>query len=110
MTRLIAGFVTPKVRQSKSARSYCAGKWAMSLLGTICLMIGMMTSEVAAGFPFPRPSAIEPNVKFWVDVFATYSERDFIVVDRAQVWRIYQVLHLPGDGTPTRSEIDAVND
>jgi membrane-bound lytic murein transglycosylase D len=76
----------------------------------MCLLIGMMTSEVSAVLPFPRPSAIEPNVKFWVDVFATYSERDFIIVDRDQVWRIYQVLHLPGEGSPNRSDIDAVND
>ncbi|MBV8775333.1 MAG: lytic transglycosylase domain-containing protein [Deltaproteobacteria bacterium] len=70
----------------------------------------MMSSEVSAVFPFPRPAAIEPNVKFWVDVFATYSERDFIVLDREQVWRIYQVLHLPGEGSPTRIDIDTVND
>ena len=73
-------------------------------------MIGIIASEVSAESVFPRPVVIEPNVKFWIDVFATYSERDFIVVDRDQVWRVYQVLHLPGDGTPTRSEIDAVND
>jgi membrane-bound lytic murein transglycosylase D len=74
------------------------------------LLIAMMRSEVLAVLPFPRPAAIEPNVKFWVDVFATYSERDFIIVDRDQVWRIYQVLHLPGEGSPSRSDINTVND
>lgn len=110
MTRLIPRRVTRKVWQPKAARSYCAGYWAMSLMGSVCLLIGMMSSEVSAVFPFPRPAAIEPNVKFWVDVFATYSERDFIVLDREQVWRTYQVLHLPGEGSPTRIDIDSVND
>ena len=60
--------------------------------------------------PFPRPSAIEPNVKFWVDVFTKYSESDFVVMDRDNVWRIYQVFHLPGDGQPTRRDIDWANE
>ncbi|HKV54982.1 MAG TPA: lytic transglycosylase domain-containing protein, partial [Candidatus Binataceae bacterium] len=64
----------------------------------------------ATGFPFPRPASIEPNIKFWVDVFSAYSERDFLIHDRDCVWRIYQVLHLPGEGAPGRGEIDSVND
>jgi len=59
--------------------------------------------------PFPRPASIEPNVKFWVDVFTAYSERDFIVVDRDNVWRTYQVYHLPGEGQPSREDIDWAN-
>ena len=58
---------------------------------------------------FPRPATIEPNVKFWVDVFAGYGERDFVIHDRQQVWRVYQVMHIPGDGTPTRDEGDSIN-
>ena len=60
--------------------------------------------------PFPRPAAIEPNVNFWVDVFTKYSENDFVVVDRDNVSRIYHVFHLPGDGQPTRTDIDWAND
>ncbi len=60
--------------------------------------------------PFPRPASIEPNVDFWVNVFTAYSDRDFVVVDRDNVWRIYRVFHLPGDGQPTRSDIDWAND
>ncbi len=59
--------------------------------------------------PFPRPASIEPNIKFWVDVFTAYSMRDFVVVDRDNVWRTYQVYHLPGEGQPTREEIDWAN-
>ena len=59
--------------------------------------------------PFPRPASIEPNIKFWVDVFTAYSMRDFAVVDRDNVWRTYQVYRLPGEGQPTREDIDWVN-
>jgi membrane-bound lytic murein transglycosylase D len=59
--------------------------------------------------PFPRPASIEPNVKFWVDVFTAYSERDFVVVDRDNIWRVYQVYHLPGEGQPTREDIEWAN-
>jgi len=60
--------------------------------------------------PFPRPASIEPNVDFWVNVFTAYSARDFAVVDRDNVRRIYRVFHLPGDGQPTRGDIDWAND
>ncbi len=60
--------------------------------------------------PFPRPAAIQPNVNFWIDVFTKYSENDFIVMDRDNVARIYHVFHLPGDGQPTRTDIDWAND
>jgi peptidoglycan lytic transglycosylase D len=59
--------------------------------------------------PFPRPAAIQPNVDFWVNVFTKYSQNDFVVVDRDNVSRIYHVFHLPGDGQPTRTDIDWAN-
>jgi membrane-bound lytic murein transglycosylase D len=58
---------------------------------------------------FPRPASIEPNIKFWVDVFAYYSERDFVVHDKDQVWKTYQVLHVPGYGSPTGDDIEWAN-
>lgn len=60
----------------------------------------------AADVPFPRPATLEPNVGFWVDVFTGYSYRDFIVHDRDNVWKIYEVLHLPGSGTPTQDDVE----
>ena len=95
-----------RIRESKSQLI----NPAITLIGSVCLLIAMMSSEVAAILPFPRPPQIEPNVKFWVDTFTAYSERDFVVHDRDHVWRIYQVLHLPGEGTPSRSDINTVND
>lgn len=58
---------------------------------------------------FPRPASIEPNIKFWVNVFAYYSVRDFVVHDKDDIWKIYQVLHVPGDGDPTREDVDWAN-
>jgi peptidoglycan lytic transglycosylase D len=60
--------------------------------------------------PFPRPAAIQPNVDFWVDIFTKYSDHDFVVVDRDNVSRIYHVFKLPGDGQPTRTDIDWANE
>ena len=59
--------------------------------------------------PFPRPTAIQPNVDFWINVFTKYSENDFIIVDRDNVQRVYHVFRLPGDGQPTRTDIDWAN-
>jgi membrane-bound lytic murein transglycosylase D len=81
------------------------------------LVAAMITASLVRGYafaatqmPFPRPPAIESNVQFWVDVFSGYGERDFVIHDRDQVWRIYQVMHLPGGGTPGRGDADAIGD
>ncbi len=59
--------------------------------------------------PFPRPEAIQPNVDFWVNVFTKYSEHDFVIMDRDNVQRVYHVFHLPGEGQPSRTDIDWAN-
>jgi membrane-bound lytic murein transglycosylase D len=71
----------------------------------VCATIAWAGSEL----PFPRPAAIEPNVQFWVDTFTKYGERDFAIHDRDQISRVYQVLHLPGEGCPSGSDSDAIN-
>jgi membrane-bound lytic murein transglycosylase D len=89
----------------RSVAAICA---AISL--TIALALAAAPSaRCDTQLPFPRPATIEPNIKFWVDVFTAYSMRDFVVVDRDNVWRTYQVYHLPGDGQPTREEIEWAN-
>ncbi len=66
-------------------------------------------SYAAADVPFPQPVSLQPNVNFWINVFTAYSVRDFVVMDRDNVSRIYQVYHLPGDGQPGRDDIEWVN-
>jgi membrane-bound lytic murein transglycosylase D len=83
----------------------------LALAASLAVMslAGATSCRAAAELPFPRPAFIEPNVKFWVDIFTTYSVRDFALVDRDKVSRLYQVFHLPGDGIPTRDDVDWVN-
>jgi membrane-bound lytic murein transglycosylase D len=87
------------------------GRFARIVVTTL-LAASVMGGSALAGaeLSFPRPATIEPNVKFWVDVFASYSERDFVIVDRDHVWRVFQVMHIPGEGSPTRDEVDSIND
>ncbi|HVA78352.1 MAG TPA: transglycosylase SLT domain-containing protein [Candidatus Binataceae bacterium] len=78
----------------------------------IALAVGLGapgTSAAAAAVPFPQPAGIQANVNFWVDVFTAYSVRDFVVHDRDNVWRIYQVFHIPGVGQPSRDDIQWAN-
>jgi membrane-bound lytic murein transglycosylase D len=87
------------------------GRSARIIVGLLLALPTTGESALAAAeFSFARPAAIEPNIKFWVDVFTSYSERDFLVHDRDKVWRIYQVMHLPGNGSPAREEIDEIKD
>jgi membrane-bound lytic murein transglycosylase D len=59
--------------------------------------------------PFARPASIEPQIDFWVDIFTAYSYRDFVLMDRDDPYKIYQVYHLAGEGCPNRDDIDWVN-
>jgi membrane-bound lytic murein transglycosylase D len=79
----------------------------MILIGTGLSCPAIVRAENAVHFP--RPVVIEPNVQLWIDAFTKYSVRDFAVMDRDKVSRVYQVFHLPGDGNPTRDDIDWAN-
>jgi membrane-bound lytic murein transglycosylase D len=84
------------------------GRFAIvALLATVCASGGAFA---AAELSFPRPASIEPSIKFWVDTFSSYGQRDFVIHDRDHVWRIYQVMHIPGEGLPAREEADGIDD
>lgn len=71
------------------------------------LAVGLGSPAGAATqMEFPRPAKLEPNVQFWVDVFTFYSYRDLVVFDRDRVWKVYQVLHLPGSGAPSTEQVE----
>ncbi len=78
---------------------------AVALLVAVAQVSAWAGNEVA----FPRPAEVEPNVQFWVKVFAQYSYRDFIVHDRDDVTRVYQIMHLPGDGVPSGADLEWTN-
>jgi hypothetical protein len=86
------------------------GKTVASL--TMVAMLGLACGRPARAesqIPFPAPKTIQPNIDFWVQVFTAYSYRDFVILDRDNVWRTYQVYHLPGNGQPTRGDIEWAN-
>jgi membrane-bound lytic murein transglycosylase D len=104
----------------RMARNYACGDGlkivllpAMLALVLLGAMLGAARAEVIVPhhftLEFPRPASIEPNIKFWVDVFSAYSVRDFVVHDKDDVWKIYQVLHIPGDGNPTKDDVEWAN-
>lgn len=58
---------------------------------------------------FPQPAYLRPRVAFWVKIFGEYSSRDFVIHDRDAVWKIYDILHLPGSGRPSAHEVAGVD-
>jgi len=97
----------------KSARRMALSGCAIILIGlcgagAIVLSFAPVT-WAGSELPFPRPASLEPNISFWVNVFTAYTERDFVVLDRDHIERIYQVFALPGSGSPTRDDIDWVH-
>ena len=80
----------------------------LTATGCACLLaLAIGRGSARAGTePFARPASLEPQISFWVDVFTAYSYRDFILVDRDDPNKLYQVYHLPGEGCPGRDDID----
>lgn len=84
---------------------------ALSRLLPVALLLGfaMLPGRARAEYLFPRPKAIAPNVQFWTKVFTRYSDRDFIIHDRDDISRVYEVFHLPGTGPPSQGDISWAN-
>jgi len=85
--------------------------WRILLAAVLCLAASTVSfrSAQAATEAFSRPALLEPQIGFWVDIFTAYSWRDFVLVDRDDPYKVYEVYHLPGDGCPSRDDIDWVN-
>ena len=73
-------------------------------------------SPGAAYTAFPRPPELEHQVKFWRDVFTTYSQDQTVVHDTVSLDRVYSVLDFRGQGSypdsyrkdATYAEIDRI--
>ncbi len=100
---------TDLVRTGLSAK-LVAKTVAAFMLAIAVSIVAAPNASSETTLQFPRPKSIQPNVDFWVDIFTKYSDHDFVVVDRDNIGRIYHVFHLPGDGQPTRTDIDWAND
>ncbi len=91
-------------------RIRAAGAAVLAVLVLLAAAGGKAAAEPLAAEAFPVPVLLKPNVEFWTAVFTRYSTRDFVVHDRSDLRRVYQVLHLPGSGTPSRDEAARVSD
>jgi len=64
--------------------------------------------EVVRGEPFPRPAALEPQVRFWRSIFTEYSANQVVVHDALRLDKIYRVLDLRDEleSGMSQSEVD----
>jgi peptidoglycan lytic transglycosylase D len=84
------------------------------LVLAVCLMLGLAAGpQPRAGetvqVRLPRPASLAPRIRFWRDVFARYSVRDFVVHDRDKPWRVYGVFHMPGEGEPSPAQVAEID-
>lgn len=65
-------------------------------------------APIASGV-FPRPSALEPQVAFWRNVYGVWSRSQVVLHDNRFMDRIYEVIDLPGEikegYTPTQKAL-----
>ena len=94
-------------RSSRASRAMREAILWLLMVGIIAGWLGKAGASTIS--LFPCPPALKPNVKFWIKVFTVYGERDFIVHDGDSVSRVYQVLRLPGSGSPSRADIQSAS-
>lgn len=55
---------------------------------------------------FPMHSAIEKNVQFWENIYATYSLNDAVIHDSSDLSKIYEVVSLHAPDTPDATKLN----
>jgi membrane-bound lytic murein transglycosylase D len=89
-----------------------AGVVWLGILGT---PLTVTSARVAAAetqgdsSPFPVPPGLKTQVKFWKDIFATYSTREVVIHDTEHLNRVYEVIDFRplADGGLSDAEIAA---
>lgn len=82
-----------------------AGRWGggsqreLHVRGVRLLTATLLLASVAAGRAaeveqFPAPAALKPAVRFWVDMFSRYGSEDYVIHDRRDLGRVYEVVHV----------------
>ncbi|HEY8517764.1 MAG TPA: transglycosylase SLT domain-containing protein [Candidatus Binatia bacterium] len=72
------------------------------LVGLLSVVTFASVSRADQG-PFPRPKVLEPAIKFWRDIFATYSKHQVVVHDDWYLGKVYEVVDFRSwvsDGEP----------
>lgn len=64
----------------------------LSGLLVVAALVGAPHGARAASDDFPRPRVLEPAIKFWRDIFATYSQHQVVVHDDWYLGKVYEVL------------------
>lgn len=90
---------------------------ALVLAGVLVAGLPLVPGQARAKSPsapayttFPRPPELEHQVKFWRDVFTTYSQDQTLVHDTGSLDRVYSVLDFRGQGNyPDSYRKDATN-
>src|ERR1700757_2855505 len=76
-------------------------------LGALLVLARASGALAAPVDEFPLPAELTPAVEFWVDVFTRYSQRDVVIHDRLEPWRVYAVVREPGPESATTSRVRA---
>jgi membrane-bound lytic murein transglycosylase D len=58
----------------------------------VTLVLTTLAGPAAGSQAFPRPEVLQPNISFWRDVFAAYSEHQVVVHDDWYLDKVYEVL------------------
>ena len=71
-------------------RRFKAAGWVLGWTAVIVLL-GVAAADAETN-PFPRPHLLGPNVAFWRDVFARYSQNQTVIHDDTNLGLVYTVL------------------
>src|SRR5512140_3561723 len=85
--------------------SHCDAGWGggsqreLYVRGVRLLTATLLLASVAGGRAaeteqFPEPAALKPAVRFWVDMFSRYGSEDYVIHDRQDLGRVYEVVHV----------------
>ncbi len=80
------------------------------LLTATLLLASVSRSRAAETETFPEPAALRPAVRFWVDMFSRYGSEDYVIHDRRDLGRVYEVVHVddPADLARVDERLQAV--
>lgn len=69
---------------------------------TAALSVGFSPQSIAYSKTFPKPPELEPQVRFWKDIFTKYSRNQGVLHDNRYLDKIYSVIELPPlvEGSP----------
>jgi membrane-bound lytic murein transglycosylase D len=89
----------------------------LCLLGVRLLTAALFLAPAVGGRaaetePFPQPVELRPAVRFWVDMFSRYGSEDYVIHDRLEPGRVYEVVHLddPTDLARVEQRVRAIAD